>query len=57
MGILRRSDQAENDFIEIWTYIAGRDAAAADRMLDRLEAASAMLSDDPGAGPARPGLA
>jgi toxin ParE1/3/4 len=49
--------QAEDDLIGIWGYIAPHDPAAADRMLDRVEAASRMLSDNPAAGPARPDLA
>jgi toxin ParE1/3/4 len=56
-GILRRPEQLEEDLIDIWRYIAENDYAAADRMLDRLEAAMATLGQNPQMGPARPDLA
>ena len=51
---------AREDLIGIWTHIAADDPAAADRVLDRLDAATAHLTENPQMGPARddirPGL-
>jgi len=51
---------AREDLIAIWTHIAEDDAAAADRVLDRLDEAASHLADNPQIGPARddirPGL-
>lgn len=54
--ILRRP-QARLDLIEIWSYIADDNEAAADRMLDRFDQTLRMLSDQPLAGRERPELA
>ena len=54
--ILRRP-RARLDLIEVWSYVAGDSEAAADRLLDRIEGALAMLSENPFAGRARPELA
>lgn len=56
-SVLRRSERAEDDLLDIWRYIARSDVAAADRMLDRLDAAMTRLGDSPKTGPARPDLA
>jgi toxin ParE1/3/4 len=55
-AILRRP-RARLDLIEVWSYVAGDSEAAADRLLDRIESALAMLSETPFAGRARPELA
>lgn len=51
---------AREDLIAIWTHIAEDDAAAADRVLDRLDEAASHLARNPQMGPARddirPGL-
>jgi toxin ParE1/3/4 len=54
--ILRRP-QARLDLIEIWSFIADDNEAAADRMLDRFERALRTLRDRPMAGRQRPELA
>jgi toxin ParE1/3/4 len=55
-----RTARAERDLIEIWSYIAERDPAAADRLLDRLEARWELLATQPRSGAPRddisPGL-
>ena len=57
MGRLIRTARAEEDLIEIWMYIAADNPAAADRLLDRIEAKCQMLADNPGLGQARPDIA
>jgi toxin ParE1/3/4 len=47
---------ARNDLIEIWRFVAANDAAAADRLLDRIDEVFAMLSNHAFAGRARPEL-
>ncbi len=47
---------AEEDFDEIWFYIAARDEGAADRLIDRLRRSTARLSDHPRSAPVRPEL-
>ncbi|MGC9418867.1 MAG: type II toxin-antitoxin system RelE/ParE family toxin [Rhodovulum sp.] len=51
---------AREDLIAIWAHIAEDDAAAADRVLDRLDEAANHLARNPQMGPARddirPGL-
>lgn len=51
-----RSDQAEEDLLEIWHYIAPKDGAAADRLLWRILDTLNMLSEHPDIGRARPEL-
>jgi toxin ParE1/3/4 len=51
-----RTRRAEEDLIEIWTFIAADDAYAADRLLDRIDAACALLAENPALGLARPDL-
>lgn len=54
------SRAAREDLIDIWTHVAADDPAAADRVLDRLDAVAAHLASNPQMGPARddirPGL-
>lgn len=52
-----RSPAARQDLVEVWTYVAGVDPAAADRLLDRLLAKLEMLAGSPGVGSPRPELA
>ena len=51
---------ARDDLIDLWTHIAEGDPAAADCVLDRLDAVASHLADHPQMGPARddirPGL-
>ncbi len=48
-----RSRSAKTDLFEIWSYIAEHDIDAADRWLERIEAAINRLSDFPGLGSTR----
>ncbi len=57
MARIRRSPLAAEDLIAVWRWIAAEDAAAADRMLDLIEAKLRLLADNPGLGPARPDIA
>ena len=52
-----RAPRAAEDLIELWTYIAVDDPAAADRMLDLVEEKLGMLAANPALGPARPDIA
>jgi toxin ParE1/3/4 len=54
---LRRTARAEEDLIEIWTYIARDSPRAADRLLDRLDRKSMMLAQNPRVGMARDDIA
>ena len=55
LEIVRRP-RARLDLIEIWTYVADDNEAAADRLLRRIESALSMLAGTPLAGRARPEL-
>ena len=57
MATADRSSRAEIDLIEIWGYIAKDDPLAADRQLDRIDAACEMLAENPQGGPRREDLA
>ncbi|MDQ2634330.1 MAG: type II toxin-antitoxin system RelE/ParE family toxin [Pseudomonadota bacterium] len=48
-----RTDRAEEDLVEIWLYIAHENPAAADRVLDEIDARLQELSLMPLSGPAR----
>lgn len=50
MGIVRKTEQAEADLINIWLYISDDDPIAADRYLDGLEIQFNNLSDFPEIG-------
>lgn len=52
-----RSPQAQEDLIDVWTYIAASNDVAADRLLDRVRAKLAALADSPGIGRPRSELA
>ena len=49
--------QARLDLLEVWHYIAPHDAAAAARMVDRIEAAIRGLTEMPGKGHTRDDVA
>lgn len=59
-GRLIRTRRARQDLIDIWRYAAKDDPAAADGLLDRIDAACQALLDFPELGPTRddirPGL-
>lgn len=57
MASIRRRPLARQDLIEIWTYVAADNEAAADGVLDRIDGVLAMLADNPQAGRQRPELA
>lgn len=45
-----RTDRAEEDLIDIWTYIALDNERAADRVLDVLERKTRLLANNPTIG-------
>lgn len=55
-----RTRRARRDLIDIWRHIGRDDPAAADRLLDRIDARCALLAEHPQLGPERadirPGL-
>ena len=57
MPIIKRTSQAEEDLIDIWSYIAEDKLSAADRLLDKIDANISLLADQPSLGPARPDIA
>ena len=57
MATVHRSSRAETDLIEIWGHIATDDPLAADRQLDRIDAACKMLAGNPQGGSRREDLA
>ena len=57
MGRVLRTERARVDLLQIWTYIAGDNLPAADRMLDRIDAACHILAEQPLMGQPRPELA
>ena len=54
---IQRTPLARFDLVDIWQFIADDSEAAADRVLDQIEATLRMLRDNPKAGRARPELA
>ena len=60
MAQVLRSSRADVDLFEIWSYIAEDNIAAADRLLDEIDAACQRLAENPMAGHSRdelvPGL-
>jgi toxin ParE1/3/4 len=50
---LLRTARAEEDLVEIWTYIARENSAAADRLLDLFDEKSRLLAHNPQIGKAR----
>ena len=57
MARFTRRARAEEDLIEIWSYIAEDNPPAADRLLDKIDEACARLAEHPRLGPAREDLA
>ena len=57
MPAVRRRDEAREQLEDIWLYIARDNDAAADRLLDRIEAALFDLAQRPMMGRARPEIA
>ena len=57
MSVIQRTAQAEEDLIEIWTYIAQDNPHAADRVLDEIEERFLSLADNPLMGRLRPDIA
>ena len=54
---LRRTAHAEQDLIDIWSYIGRHNPQAADRLLDVLDEKSWALADNPYLGMARNDIA
>jgi toxin ParE1/3/4 len=54
---IERSQQAEQDLIDLWTYIAADNPAATDNLLDQIESVCKMLARTPLLGRARSELA
>jgi len=54
---VRHTARARRDLLDIWLNIAVDNAAAADRVYDRLEARVLLLERFPELGPARPNIA
>jgi toxin ParE1/3/4 len=52
-----RTDRADEDLIEIWSYIAVENISAADRVLDAIEARWDNLARHPYSGVARDDIA
>jgi toxin ParE1/3/4 len=52
-----RTDRADEDLIEIWTYLAVENISAADRVLDAIEARWDSLARHPYSGVARDDIA
>lgn len=50
MGRIRHSASAENDLLEDWLYIAEDSIEAADGLLDRIDAETRMLLEQPKMG-------
>jgi len=51
---VRLSRRAREDMLDIWTYIAAENPAAADRIFDRIEQVFDMLAEHPLTGRQRP---
>ncbi|MBW3599342.1 MAG: type II toxin-antitoxin system RelE/ParE family toxin [Planctomycetes bacterium] len=56
MSLIKRSAQAEDDLVEIATYIAKDSVTAAERWLDKIERTLRHLADAPGTGAEYPEL-
>ncbi len=52
-----RTAQAERDLLEIWSFVAGDNLAAADRLIERLEKVLQSLCENPELGRERSELA
>jgi len=56
MCVLYYTDQAQQDLLESWLFVAQDNQAAADKLLDRVQSAALRLCDNPLLGKARPEL-
>ena len=56
-GRLHVSPRAEEDLIELWSFIAADSPAAADQMLDAIDDKLKLLAASPRLGSARPDIA
>ena len=57
MSRILRTTKAEEDLLEIWSYIADDNPDAADKLLDDIDAACGTLAENPVSGRAREELA
>jgi toxin ParE1/3/4 len=57
MPSITLSNQARQDLVAIWDYIADDNPTAADRLLDTLEEQMQLLADHPFFGPPQPDIA
>jgi toxin ParE1/3/4 len=57
MSVFKLTAQAEEDLIEIWTYIAQDNPDAADRLLERISGKLPLLAEQPALGPSREDIA
>lgn len=57
MHSIIRTDRADEDLIDIWSYIAANNISAADRVLDAIEARWDNLARHPYSGVARDDIA
>lgn len=57
MPIVQRTEQADEDLMDIWAYIAQDNPRAADRLSDEIESKFLLLAEQPYLGPARPDIA
>jgi toxin ParE1/3/4 len=55
-GRFRRTNEAKEDLLQIWSFIADADPAAATKMLLKLDRAMTKLARNPGIGRNRPEL-
>lgn len=54
---VRRTDQAEEDLITLWSYISDDNVDAADQLLDEIDEVCGVLAGTPNAGRLREDLA
>ena len=57
MAVVAWTAEAEEDLIEIWTYIAQDNSQAADTLLEEIDAKAVALVSSPILGAARPDIA
>lgn len=53
MSRILRTLESKQDYLDIWTFIATDNEAAADRVVERFDAALHLLANAPGLGPRR----
>jgi toxin ParE1/3/4 len=57
MSVIQRTEQAEDDLVDIWIYIAHDNPDAADRLFERIDNKCALLAENPELGHCRPDIA